>query len=83
MYGPQLELKVQGVGGGGGGIFGLFFIFAQICLILLILPNFCSFVDGKTKESFCFSNVFCIYYFSKTNRKPARKNTEKCFPIHL
>ena len=51
----------------------------------------CSFVEGETKEAFCFdkepfclSNVFCIYYFLKTKRKPTeKKNTEKCFPIHL
>ena len=31
----------------------------------------------STKEPFCFSNVFCTRYFSKTKRKPAKKNTEK------
>ena len=53
-----------------------------------------SFVE--TKGFFCFSlnkrtakkaasklNIFCIHYFLKMKRKPAEKNTEKCFPINL
>ena len=27
-------------------------------------------------------NIFCIRYFPKWKRKPAKKNTEKCFPIN-
>ena len=51
---------------------------------------------GETEGFFCFPlnkrtakkaarklNVFCIHYFSKTKRKPAKNNTEKCFPINL
>ena len=37
----------------------------------------------STKEPCCFSNVFRIRYVLKTKRKPAKNNTEKCFPIHL
>ena len=33
----------------------------------------CSFVEGETKEIFCFSNIFCTRYFLKANRKPAKK----------
>ena len=38
---------------------------------------------ASTKEPFCFSNVFCTHYFSKTKRNTAKKNTDKCFPIYL
>ena len=36
----------------------------------------CSFVERKTTEPFCFSNIFCIRYFLKTKRKSAKKYRE-------
>ena len=47
-----------------------------------------SFVEGETKEAFCFYNVFLhtlyfVRYILKMKRKPAKKYTEKCFPINL
>ena len=69
--------------------FGLFFF-----LYFFKFPSgflFCYFVEGETKEAFCsdkrtllflqrFLHTLCIL---KTKRKPAKQNTEKCFPIHL
>ena len=43
----------------------------------------CSFVEGETKEPFCFSNIFCKGYFSKTKRKTSEKTTEKCFFLSI
>ena len=42
-----------------------------------------SFIEGETKEAFCFSNVFCIRCISKTKRKPAKKSKQQCFPLNL
>ena len=36
-----------------------------------------SFVEGETKEAFCFYNVFCIRYILKTKRKPAKKKIHR------
>ena len=41
--------------------------------------TFLSFVEGKTKEAFCFYNVFWIGYILKTKRKPAEKKNREMF----
>ena len=67
--------------------FGLFSIFAQMDRknvskkrwrskrVLLFLP--------QQKKAASKLNIFGLRYFSKMKRKPAEKNTEKCFPINL
>ena len=43
-----------------------------------------SFVEGETKESFGFSNVFFAYVISPKRIENQRgKNTQKRFPINL
>ena len=51
----------------------------------------CSFVEGETKETFCFDKRTLLFLkrFSHTlfleneEKSSGKKNTEKCFPIHL
>ena len=41
-----------------------------------------SFVEGETKEAFCFTNIFLYMLYPQNKEKTSKKNTKKCFHIN-